>query len=220
MLSTRSYRLGPSRTHASTFDVVARVLAGATLAVVVLTLLSSPARAQYGSLAIGEVTGVTPLQSCPGSDWYPGLNCSSASITGCTNTTTMPFNFGYLAPSSGTINGVIVFFNGKDGTDPEGDATSNATGEWSFIQSYLAANYEVVQVAWSFAWQQYYSPWPGGSSPSIANVQAGACRSATFINYVFNNIYYPITQGVPPATRAPGCVYKAQVQDQPRLPTR
>ncbi|MFZ0322307.1 MAG: hypothetical protein WAL56_24480 [Candidatus Sulfotelmatobacter sp.] len=171
-----------------------RVLIVSALAVIACCLFSTLAQAQYGSLPIGQVTPPT-AQSCNGSGWYPGINCYSATITGCTNTTTMNFNFGYLSPSTAKTNGVIVFFNGKDGTDPVGDATGSSTGEWQFIKDYLSAGYEVVQVAWGFAWQQYFSPWPGGSSPSIANVQAGACRPATFMNYVFNNIYLPITKG-------------------------
>lgn len=177
-----------------TVNLVTMVLSALAVSCLALFLFVVPANAQYGSLPIGQISGVTG-ESCPGSGWYPGMNCFSASITGCTNTTQMNFSFGYLAPTSGKINGVIVFFNGKDGTDPVGDATGSATGEWEFIRDYIAAGYETVQVAWSFAWEQYYAPWPGGSSPSIANVQAGACRPATFMNYVFNTIYLPITQG-------------------------
>ncbi len=174
-----------------TTTITTKVFVVSALALIACCLFLTPAQAQYGSLPIGQVGGVTP-GPCP-SGFYPNMHCSSASITGCTNTTQMNFNFGYLAPSSGTPKGVIVFFNGKDGTDPAGDATGSSTGEWQFIQDYIAAGYEAVQVAWGFAWQQYYSPWPGGSSPSISNVQAGACRPATFMNYVFNNIYLPIT---------------------------
>jgi hypothetical protein len=128
---------------------------------------------------------------------------------GCTSMTPMNFNFGYLSPASGTINGVIVFFNGKDGTAPAGDATGSPTEEWEFIHDYIAAGYEAVQVAWGFAWQEYYYPWPGGGGASLANVQAGACRPATFMNYVFNNIYLPITQGTSGNPRAGMCAQGA-----------
>jgi hypothetical protein len=172
-----------------------KLLIISALAVIACCLFSTLAQAQYGSLPVGQVTGVTSASCLSSSGWYPGMNCYSATISGCTNTTNMNFTYGYLTPASGKIQGVIVFFNGKDGTVPVGDATGSSTGEWQFIQDYIGAGYEVVQIAWNFAWQQYYSPWPGGSSPSIANVQAGACRPATFLNYVFNNIYLPITQG-------------------------
>ncbi len=118
------------------------------------------------------------------------MHCFSATLTGCASDDNNNFTFGYLSPTAGTVNGTIVFFNGSDGTDPAGDSTGNTPGETQYVSDYLAAGYQVVQVAWSFAWEQTLFGWPVGLK-SFGNVQAGACRPATFLNYVFNsaNLY-------------------------------
>lgn len=147
------------------------------------------AQAQYGSLSIGQVINVaTSTTACPTSNgWFSGINCNTATVTGCINTTDMNFTFGYLLPpSTTTVNGTIVFFNGKAGMDPAGDATGAVPGETQYITDYLTAGYEIVQIAWSQPWQESLIPWPPNVTPA-GNVQAGACRPATFLNYVFNN---------------------------------
>lgn len=152
MSPTRRSRLKRFLSSPSTVNLTTRLLLTVMFVAVICCLLTIRAEAQYGSLAIGQVTSVT-AESCPGSGWYPGMTCSSALITGCTTTTPMNFDYGYLPPASGTPKGVIVFFNGKDGTTPSGDATGSASGEWEYIADYLVAGYEVVQIRWSAAWQ-------------------------------------------------------------------
>lgn len=209
MFSTRKSRPECPISLRTIIRAATQLLLATSLIGIALCLSPALAHAQYGSLPVGQVTGVT-AEGCPGSGWYPGMHCYSASITGCTTTTQMDFNFGYLSPTSGTIQGVIVFFNGRDGTLPDGAATGTPAGEWEFITDYLGAGYEVVQLAWSFPWQQYYNPWPGGGTPAaLSNVQAGACRPATFMNYVFNSIYLPITQGASGNPRAGMCAQGA-----------
>jgi hypothetical protein len=59
------------------------------------------------------------------------------------------------------------------------------------LQYYVTQGYGVVQVAWSSPWQAIYQQQP----PIAANVQYGACRPATFLNFIYNTYYQPITQG-------------------------
>jgi hypothetical protein len=107
----------------------------------------------------------------------------------------LSFTFGYVNPTTPTVQGTIVFFNGSDGTDPAGDSTGNTPGETQYIADYLSAGYQTVQVAWSQPWEDALIPWPPNNSP-LGNIQAGACRSATFLNYVFNSasMYHGVYQ--------------------------
>jgi hypothetical protein len=74
----------------------------------------------------------------------------------------MNFTFGYVNPTTTPANGTIVFFNGSDGTDPAGAATGAAPGETNFITDYLAAGYQIVQVAWALSWESALIPYPSG----------------------------------------------------------
>jgi hypothetical protein len=91
-----------------------KLLLASALVVVALCLSAIPAQAQYGSLSIGQVINVaSSTTACPiGSGWYSGINCYTATETGCPNITDMGFTFGYLLPTNATVNGTIVFFNG------------------------------------------------------------------------------------------------------------
>jgi hypothetical protein len=164
-----------------------KVLIVSALVVIACCLSSAPAHAQYGSLSIGQVINVTSsTTACLGGGWATGTNCYTATLTGCANITDLNFTFGYVLPTTTTLNGTIVFFNGGPGTDPAGAATGAVPGETQYITDYLAAGYQIVQIAWNAPWEQALIPWPQGNTP-LGNVQAGACRPATFLNYVFNS---------------------------------
>jgi hypothetical protein len=152
-------------------------------AFIVFCLNATSVHAQYGTLPIGQITNVQ-AEGCPTSQWYPGTQCYSATIS-CPNVSTINLTFGYVNPSTTPSNGTIVFFNGSDGTAPAGDATGSVPGETTFVTDYLAAGYQIVQIAWANPWQQALIPYPNG--PSVGNIQAASCRSATFLNYVFNS---------------------------------
>lgn len=106
------------------------------------------------------------------------MNCVGAMLTACSNVQDLSFAYGYLLPS-GTVHGVIVYFDGGDGMSPAGEAP-----EFDMLQYYVSQGYEVVQVAWSSAWEATYNPFPITTPPTFGNIQNAACRPATFLNYV------------------------------------
>jgi hypothetical protein len=107
--------------------------------------------------------------------------CSTAILTGCPNASPLTFTFSYDLPAT-TPKGTIVFFAGGDGTGDAGDV--NAAGY------YFSQGFEVIQVEWSYDWEVTDTPtqFNGGVAMTTypSNVQLGACRGATFLNYVFN----------------------------------
>jgi hypothetical protein len=68
------------------------------------------------------------------------------------------------------------------------------------MRDYLKAGYEVVQVAWAFPWEESSNPPPYGTQP-LGNIQASACRSATFLSYAFNSpsMYQGVSKNNPSA---------------------
>jgi hypothetical protein len=151
--------------------------------------LAAPAPAHAGSggsLKLGAVTNQNAA-ACSGDEWVSysshgttyNMTCASATLSGCSNVQDVNFTYGQLIPS-GTVNGLIVFMDGGGGTTPAFE-----TDEYDMLQHYFAQGYGVVQIAWNSDWEQTFD----------ANIQNAACRPATFLNYVYNNIYQPLTQG-------------------------
>ena len=72
-----------------------KVLIVSALAVIAFCLSSAPAHAQYGSLSIGQVINAqSSTTACPtSSGWYSGINCYTATVTGCANITDLGFTF-------------------------------------------------------------------------------------------------------------------------------
>jgi hypothetical protein len=105
-------------------------------------------------------------------------------VTGCTGADDLQFTFSYDAPAS--PKGVIVFFSGGSGTS----ASAYPGAELTYAQDYFNDGYAVVQVAWAWDWEDTTIPagyTGGGSSLSLApNIEAAACRPATFLNYINN----------------------------------
>lgn len=178
----------------------------AGLAVCLLSVHPKPVHASGGSLPIGSVSGATPLTACDSTHgvWLHymsgGTNyqmtCVSATLTGCASVQDLGFTYGYLAPS-GPPQGVIVYFDGTGGTRASEEAV-----EIQMLQYYSQQNYEVVQIAWSTDWEQTQYPFQQGV---YGNIQNAACRPATFLNYVYTNIYTPMTQGTSGNPRAGMC---------------
>jgi hypothetical protein len=123
------------------------------------------------------------------------MYCFGATVSNCANAQPLSLNFGYLSPAgiiAGPVKGVIVFFNGGDGTSPVGNATGTPNGEFNMANQYFTQGYEIVQLAWASPWQQTDLP-NQPNNPYPGNVQNAACRPATFLNYVYNNIYLPVS---------------------------
>lgn len=145
---------------------------------------------------LGQLTNITMSNSCTGMGWFTSAGftttCETADVV-CPNTATAGFTFAYTSPQA-VPNGVVIFFNGGDGTMPYGDATGTPAAPLTMAQLYFSAGYEVVQLAWNAAWQGTNQGQLGILYPG--NIQAAACRPATFINWIYNNVYLPITQGI------------------------
>src|SRR5271169_6071514 len=69
------------------------------------------------SQALGSVSGVTPLRSCP-YGFYRGASCYLATVS-CPGTTDIQVTYGYSTPS-GNPHGTIVMFDGAGGTEAYG----------------------------------------------------------------------------------------------------
>lgn len=119
-------------------------------------------------LALGSIHSVTPLATCP-NGFHTGATCFSASVT-CPNTVDLALTYGVVGTDT---TGTIVFFDGGAGTSPGGE---------QYIPDYLNGGFQIVQAAFQTAWENTQS----GSGVSI---KTAACRTATFLNYVRQNIY-------------------------------
>jgi hypothetical protein len=139
----------------------------------------SATHAQSNPLPLGTVTPGATLGSCsnvtiPNHAMFAnGMNCQDLTVS-CPNTHDLHAIFGYYAPSSSI--GTIVLFSGGSGTMPVGEAGE----ELSYGNDYEALGYTVVQIEWASAWEDPNNG-PGG------NVLAGACRPATFLNWISGN---------------------------------
>jgi hypothetical protein len=134
--------------------------------------------------------------TCPSG--FAGTSCYSTNIVNCPNAADIPLVYGFL---SGTppIYGTIVMFSGSGGSNPDTD------GENAFItgnngNNYLSAGYNVIQTAWGGYVGQTFMPMPwedttnncGNPCPyyNIAhNIQAAACRPATFLWQVYTTYH-------------------------------
>jgi hypothetical protein len=142
MLATK-YRVPiPSNNLQLTTRIGGNVLIAVALAALALLLFTVPAHA---SLSLGLVQDPVPLSSCPGSHWFSYtsggtthlMNCFAAGLAGCANIGDLGFTYGYLSPSgiiSGNVNGVIVYFDGGDGTDPVAEVPERDMLKYYFQQ--------------------------------------------------------------------------------------
>jgi hypothetical protein len=143
--------------------LIAAVLAGSFTAI--------PARAQRAPLPFGSVTGVNQLQSCP-TGFSSGMSCFQAQMS-CPNTDNIGFTYGFQDPA-GNPSGTIVFLEGGDGT--------SASGSGAYNSGYLDNGFRIVELAWDTAWEL-------ANASSSTSIKAAGCRPATFLNYVFQNLY-------------------------------
>jgi hypothetical protein len=144
-------------------------------------LFGFKAQAQMPTVGL---TGITTLQSCPtGLGFYTSdpnhpMTCSQAIVT-CPHTAPILLNWGLT--NAGGTQGTIVFFSSAGGTD----AASEPGEEQSFIPAYVAAGYQVVQTAWASPWEITNN----GSTSYDYNIRNAACRPASVLDYVYQNIY-------------------------------
>jgi hypothetical protein len=182
MLPSHKSGLKRSISLESTTGIALRTFCISLVALVALCFLV-PAPAAHassgGSLQLGTITGNTLMVACGGGDWLPGMVCHSATVAGCPNVDNINFIYGYVAPT-GVPKGVITYFDGGDGT-----SAVKEEPELEMLTYYASQGYGVVEIGWSTAWEH----------TTNANIQNAACRPATFLNFVYENIYLPITTG-------------------------
>ena len=145
---------------------------GAAFAALILSAI--PARAQQAPLPLGTINkkGILQLRFCP-SGYYPGMTCFQGEVADCPSAVNLGFTYGYKNPAEEVV-GTVVFLEGGGGTSAYLDP--------SYAQKYLEHGYQVVYLAWDTDWE--FSD--GNSGTSIKNA---ACRPATFLNYVYQNLY-------------------------------
>ena len=120
--------------------------------------------------ALGSVINVAALSTCP-TGYATGMSCSQATVV-CPGTVDLNVTYGYMAPPSGPINGTVFFHAGGAGAEPLGIS--------EFITPYSAAGFALVQMAWASSWED--------TGLTVKNVGVSACRPATFMKYIFQNV--------------------------------
>jgi hypothetical protein len=150
------------------------VLAALGGALALIALASIPARAQRTPLSLGDIDkrSISRLQTCP-PGYYAGMSCFSGEVENCSNAENLGFTYGYKNPD-GDIAGTIIFMEGDGGTDPYSDP--------SYTKAYLQQGYQVMYLAWDSDWE--YTGNDTGNS-----IKYAACRPATFLQYVYQNLY-------------------------------
>ena len=78
---------------------------------------------------------------------------------------------------TGTPKGTILLHSGVGGTG----FYNQVIGGTSYVQSFLAAGYRVVQLAWATDWED--------TTITPKSIKLAACRPATLLNYVYNTIH-------------------------------
>jgi hypothetical protein len=96
-------------------------------------------------------------------------------------------------PNTPVAKGTIIMFIG------DGGVQSALSGTSLFADAYFKAGYEIVEFVWNDDWEYTTDPIPSGT---YGNILDAACRPATFLNYVYNNLFLgPINNQQNPSTR-------------------
>lgn len=146
---------------------------GAFFAMIAAT--TAVAHTKSAPLPLGTIDphSITKLRSCP-SGYLGGMSCYSGEVESCANADDLGFTYGVENPD-GEIAGTVVFLDGGGGTD-------GTSGDSNYAQAYLQQGYQVVYLAWDTDWE--YTNESSGNS-----IKDAACRPATFLQYVYQNLY-------------------------------
>jgi hypothetical protein len=133
-----------------------------------------PLHAQRAPLPLGTINkaAISRLASCP-AGFYPGMSCFRGVVENCPGTVNLGFTYGYENPAQEKL-GTVVFLPGGGGTNPYNNP--------GYAPKYLQNGYQVVYLAWDTSWE-FTSV---GSGTSIKNA---ACRPATFLSYIYQDVY-------------------------------
>ncbi len=150
------------------------LLAALGAAFVVMAITTAMAHAQRAPLPLGFIDShsIIKLQECP-TGYYPGMTCYSGKVQSCQFADDLGFTYGYETPS-GDLAGTIVLLEGGGGTNPYMDP--------DYAQTYLQEGYQVVYLAWDTDWE-----FTGSGTGS--SIKYAACRPATFLQYISQNLY-------------------------------
>lgn len=125
--------------------------------------------AQRAALPLGSAGVPSQLTACP-AGFQPGSTCFETTVA-CPDTADIQATFGVAVPA-GIPRGTIVLLSGAGGTGP---------GMGNYSGNYRRNGFRVVQAAWATNWED-----TGIAGKSI---KAAACRAATLLNYIDQNIY-------------------------------
>lgn len=156
--------------------------------------------------SLGSVATPQQLSACPTAGFAPGMTCYSATVS-CPSTVDIPMVFGfYPGTPNPAIKGTIVLLPGEGGTNAGQDNEGLFITGVSYdpLKTYPAAGYNVVELAWGFALNNDLTDWIGmpwedatnGCASNCNpphNIQAAACRPATFLKYIANHSNYHTT---------------------------
>jgi hypothetical protein len=147
-----------------------RLLPALIAAILAGSIAATPVHAQRAPLPLGTVTEVTQV-SCP-INFVAGMTCFQAQMS-CPDTDNIGFTYGFEDPP-GIEKGTIVFLEGGSGTI---DSSSV-----DYSEDYLENGFRIVQFIWD-------SPWGVTNATTSTGIKTAACRPATFLNFVFQNLY-------------------------------
>jgi len=105
------------------------------------------------------------------------MTCYQATVS-CANTDNINVIYGYKTPA-GAVKGTIFLHAGSGGTTAFTYAT--LAGQ-TYVDSYFKSGYRVVELEWASDWET-----ATGAGPE--NIKTAACRPATLLNYVYENIH-------------------------------
>ncbi|MGH9431121.1 MAG: hypothetical protein ACRD3T_06225 [Terriglobia bacterium] len=144
-----------------------------------VTLSVGAVRAQAQSAPYVQVgNGGSPVACPPDDNFASGMKCYSGTVLGCPYAEDLGITYGYEPPPTGVkLIGTIVLLPGAGGQ------IAASADENKYAGDYANAGYEVVELAWDSDWEDATNGM--GPPPYAYNIEAAACRPATFLNYVF-----------------------------------
>lgn len=137
----------------------------------VLALVASPSLAQSPPLPLGNVVIVQRPVSCP-SGFFAGMTCEEVKVTNCPGDADLSNVFLGVRNPGSTPKGTIFLHGGGGGQQPFNAGPSGST----YVDQYLQAGYQVVQMAWPSAWED--------TGEQTKSIKLAACRPATILAYV------------------------------------
>jgi hypothetical protein len=145
---------------------------GFAIVTALLCTLDAQGPRPLGTLILGS----PKTNGCPA-----GFTCTNFTVT-CPGISAAASGVMADQKPSGQITGMVMFFSGAQGADWW---SGTSTLVPPFFQALLNAGFELLQISWSNGWPLA----PGGVE---SGQEALACRPATVIQWVHDNVYAPL----------------------------